>query len=100
MLWDLGRRESALLPGQEAVDIYRELAARQPDAFRPDLATSLHNLALWLSKLNFPRRAVSAAQESTDIHRELAARYPAAFQEALMRSTSLLENCRELLARR
>ena len=45
-LGDLGRREDALAAIQEAVTIYRELAAARPDAFRPDLARSLNNLAI------------------------------------------------------
>ncbi len=37
-LSDLGRREEALAAAEEAVGLYRELAAARPDAFRPDLA--------------------------------------------------------------
>ena len=44
-LSDLGRREEALERAEEASDLYRELAAARPDAFRPDLAMSLNNLA-------------------------------------------------------
>jgi hypothetical protein len=42
-LSNLGRREEALAATQEAVDIYRRLAQARPDAFLPDLATSLNN---------------------------------------------------------
>jgi hypothetical protein len=45
------RREEALAAIQEAVGIYRELAAARPDAFRPDLASSLNNLAADLGAL-------------------------------------------------
>jgi len=38
---DLGRREEALRASEEAVAIYRELAALNRDAFLPDLALSL-----------------------------------------------------------
>ena len=41
---ELGRREDALAAAQEAIDIYRRLAAERPDAFLPDLAMSLNNL--------------------------------------------------------
>ncbi len=34
----VGQREAALAPAQEAADLYRELAAKAPDAYRPDLA--------------------------------------------------------------
>ena len=39
----LGRREEALAAIEEAVTICRQLAAARPDAFLPDLATSLNN---------------------------------------------------------
>jgi hypothetical protein len=45
-LHDLGRREEALTLAQEAVDIHRELTATRPDSFRPELAWSLHVLAI------------------------------------------------------
>ncbi|MDQ6948570.1 MAG: hypothetical protein M3256_20500 [Actinomycetota bacterium] len=37
----LGRQESTVEAGQEAVDLYRQLAQARPDAFLPDLAISL-----------------------------------------------------------
>ena len=45
MLSDLGRREEALTTAQEAADLYRGLARARPEAFTPDLAMSLNNLA-------------------------------------------------------
>ena len=45
MLSDLGRREEALTAAEEAFRLYRTLAEAQPDAFIPDLALSLNNLA-------------------------------------------------------
>ena len=49
-LGDLGRREEALAASQEAAELYRELAAARPDAFRPDLAMSLNNLSVRLAE--------------------------------------------------
>lgn len=43
-LSNLGRREEALKASAEAVEIYRELAAQNRDAFLPDLARSLSSL--------------------------------------------------------
>jgi tetratricopeptide (TPR) repeat protein len=43
-LSDAGRRAEALVPAQEAVELYRALVRQNPDAFQPDLATSLNNL--------------------------------------------------------
>ena len=42
-LADLGQREQALAAIEEAVTIRRQLAHARPDAFLPDLATSLNN---------------------------------------------------------
>jgi len=50
-LSDLGRREEALAATQETVDIRRCLAQARPDAFLPDLATSLNNLGVYVSDL-------------------------------------------------
>ncbi len=50
-LADLGRREDALAAIEEAAQVYRELAAARPDAFRPALASSLNNLSLRLADL-------------------------------------------------
>jgi tetratricopeptide (TPR) repeat protein len=69
----VGQREAALQAAQEAVDLYRELATQQPDAFRPYLAMSLNNLANMLSDLGQCEAALRVAQESVDIRRELAA---------------------------
>src|SRR6185295_18664894 len=46
-----GSRERALHSGQQAVDLYRTLAAERPEVFQPDLASSLNNLATMLSDL-------------------------------------------------
>ena len=41
----MGRPADALQPAQKAVTIYRKLAAAMPDRYRPNLASSLNNLA-------------------------------------------------------
>ena len=50
LLSELGRREEALAAIEEALTIHRPLA-QAPDAFLPDLASSLNNLADCLSHL-------------------------------------------------
>jgi nucleoside phosphorylase/tetratricopeptide (TPR) repeat protein len=50
-LSEVGKREEALKATQEAVEVYRALAQRQPDAFQPDLAMSLNNLGLMLREV-------------------------------------------------
>ena len=44
----LGRREEALAAAQEAAELYRRLAAQQPDAFLPNLANSLETYGIAL----------------------------------------------------
>jgi hypothetical protein len=48
----LGRREEALAAADEAVRLYRALAAARPDAFTPDLARSLSVLGDVLEALD------------------------------------------------
>ena len=79
-LSELGRREAALAAAEEAVGLYRELAAARPDAFRPDLAMSLNNLADSLSELGRREAALAAAEEAVGLYRELAAARPDAFR--------------------
>jgi tetratricopeptide (TPR) repeat protein len=75
----MGRRAEALQATQEAVDLYRRLAAQRPDAFLPDLAMSLHNLGNVLSEMGRRAEALQATQEAVEIRRRLAAQRPDAF---------------------
>jgi tetratricopeptide (TPR) repeat protein len=107
MLSNLGRREEALAASQEAVDIRRRLAQTRPDAFLPDLATSLNNLGIRLSKreealaasqeaLAASQEALAASQEAVDIYRRLAQTRPDAFlpdlATSLNASAAMLSN--------
>jgi tetratricopeptide (TPR) repeat protein len=82
----LGRRAEALQATQEAVEIRRRLAAQHPDAFLPDLASSLHNLGAMLSEMGRREEALQATQEAVEIRRRLAAQHPDAFLPDLARS--------------
>jgi tetratricopeptide (TPR) repeat protein len=75
----LGRREDALKASQEAVDIRRRLAQKNPDAFLPDLAMSLNNLGGDLSNLGRREDALTASQEAVDSYRSLEQKNPDAF---------------------
>jgi hypothetical protein len=57
-----------------------EVSAARPDAFRPDLGRSLHNLSSRLADLGRPQDALDAGQEAVTIRRELAARWPDAYR--------------------
>ena len=93
LLSDLGRREAALAAAEEAVALYRELAAARPDAFRPDLAMSLNNLASRLSELGRREAALAAAEEAVAIRRELAAARPDAFRPDLAGRSTIWPPC-------
>ena len=89
-LAQVGRPAEALPPVQEAVEIRRELAAADPDRYRPDLAASLSNLGVWFSALGRPAEALPPAQEAAEIRRELAAAYPDRYRPDLADSLSNL----------
>jgi tetratricopeptide (TPR) repeat protein len=78
-LRELGRREDALAAAEEAVRLYRALAAARPDAFAPNLAASLNNVANGLSALGRREDALAAAEEAVRLRRGLAAARPDAF---------------------
>lgn len=58
-LFALGRREDA----QEASDLYRKLAASNPQAFLPDLATSLGSYGSILQAMELHEEAIRAFKE-------------------------------------
>jgi tetratricopeptide (TPR) repeat protein len=89
-LSDLGRPEEALAASQEAVTIFRELAAARPEEFRDGLAAALTNLSVDLGDLGRPEEALAAIQDAVTILRELAAARPEEFRLALARALSNL----------
>ncbi len=60
----LGWREEALAAIEQAAGIYRQLAEARPDAFLPNLATSLNNLADTLSRFNRDAEASAIREEA------------------------------------
>jgi tetratricopeptide (TPR) repeat protein len=79
----VGQREAALAPAKEAAELYRELAAKAPDAYRQGLAMALNTLAVRLSNVGKREAALAPAQEAVDLYRELAAKAPEAYRPAL-----------------
>ncbi|MCA6093800.1 tetratricopeptide repeat protein [Streptomyces sp. SCA3-4] len=71
----LGKREEALAPAREAVEIYGELRLARPDAdeFRSGLAHGLGALAQAEGELGRPGAALAAMDEEVGIRRDLAA---------------------------
>jgi tetratricopeptide (TPR) repeat protein len=99
-LSDLGRREEALAAIEEAVELYRVLAAARPDAFRPNLALSLNNLSNAVSAFDRGVEALAAIEEAVAIRRELAAARPDAFCPDLAESLSNLSGRSAALGQR
>ena len=82
------------------MDIRRALAEDRPDAFRPDLAMSLNNLAAMLSELGRREEALERAQEAAETYRALAEDRPDAFRPDLAMSLNTLANRLSELGRR
>ena len=99
-LSDLGRREDALNAAQKARDLFHTLAADRPDAFAPDLATSLHNLAVTLRDLGRSEDALNAGEGALALRRELAADRPDVFTPYLASSLDNVANMLSDLGRR
>ena len=91
MLSDLGRREEALAAAQEATELYRRLAAQQPDAFLPDLARSLAVYGVILRGLGRHAEAAAAFAEGLRVIHPFVRASPAAFGEL---ANALLQNYR------
>jgi len=75
----LGRREEALTHAQEAVALYRKLAAERPDAFLPDLAMSLGALGSCYRGQGQTRKAKEAFEEALGKLSPLFLHLPEAF---------------------
>ncbi|MGO4430633.1 tetratricopeptide repeat protein, partial [Streptomyces sp. MCAF7] len=79
-LSEVGRRGEAVIATQEAVEIYRRLAAGSPAVHEPGLALSLSNLGIWFSEVGRRSEALIATQEAVEIYRRLAAGSPATYE--------------------
>jgi hypothetical protein len=89
-LGEAGRRAEGLAAAQEAVDLYRELAELDRDAYLPDLAMSVNNLAGRLGEAGRRSDGLAAAQEAVDLYRELAQAEPELYGSAADRTAELV----------
>lgn len=83
-LAQLGRLDEAAAMAEEAVGLYRPLAAADPDTFGLRLADELRNWSLWSSAQ--PSARLSAAEESVTILRPMADADPDVHVDLLARS--------------
>jgi tetratricopeptide (TPR) repeat protein len=88
-LSEVGRREDALAPAEEAVTIRRRLAETNPAAYLPDLAMSLAARAMTLQAMD-AAQAVASMEEAVDLWSQLAEQLPAAYVPWLARGLNEL----------
>ena len=86
----LSLREFAADVQSRITVVLQAVAHEDPDAFPPDLATSLNNLANRLSDLGRREEALAAAEEAVRLRRVLAAARPDAFTPDLAGSLNNL----------
>ena len=96
---DLRRFEDAEEAYKEALEIYRELAEKRPDAYLPYLATTQNNLAVLYSNLRRFEDAEEAYKEALEIYRELAEKNPDAYLPDLAMTQNNLGNLYRALRR-
>jgi tetratricopeptide (TPR) repeat protein len=79
-LSDVGQKQEALAPTEEAVRILRQVEGSQPDA-RRFLAIALNNLGSIYSNLGRSQEALARTEEALKLFRELAKTNPAVLPE-------------------
>jgi tetratricopeptide (TPR) repeat protein len=89
-LGEVGRREEGLAAIEEAVKVYRRLEESRPEAFEPNLATSLNNLSIDLAVSGRLEEGLAAIEEAVAILRRLAESRPEAFEPDLAMSLNNL----------
>ncbi|GAA3696708.1 hypothetical protein GCM10022204_10830 [Microlunatus aurantiacus] len=77
---EAGRREEGPAAIEEAVQLYRRLAATNPDAYEPDLASSLRNWAIGLAEAGHREEGLAAVEEAVQLCRRLAVTNPDAYE--------------------
>ena len=77
---------------REAVELRRVLVEASPQAYRPDLARSLNNLANHLSEVGERGEALVVAREAVELYRGLAEASPQAYTPNLAATLNNLAN--------
>lgn len=79
----LDQAEEAAVSARDAVAIYRQLVATQPERYTAELSDSLRSLSMRLSRLSQHDEALAPAQESVQISRRLTGVNPDAHASGL-----------------
>ncbi|MFY1698414.1 MULTISPECIES: tetratricopeptide repeat protein [unclassified Solwaraspora] len=85
-----GLHAEALASIEEAVEIARLLADREPDTYLADLASALHNLSMTLRETGQIDRAICTVEEAIEIYHRLADRDPAHYLPELAESLEVM----------
>ena len=78
----------------EALAIRRDLAARDPSAYRPTVATTLNNLGILYSNTGRLAEADKAFSEALTIYRDLMSSNPTKYEGQIASLTKLLATIR------
>ena len=89
----LGNLDGALQAMRDAIRLAQQLATDNPAAYEPDLAMSIHNLAIRLGETGERAGALVAGREAVEIYKRLAQANPAAYEPDLAGSINNLANC-------
>ena len=88
--WDTEQMAKVLKHARDGVQSYRVLAESSPEAYTPNLAASLNNLAAFLSAVGERIEALGAAREAVELYRGLAKASPQAYTPDLAMSLNNL----------
>ena len=92
LLQSLNDFEKARCHYEEALQILRKLAKKNPEAYKPDVAKILNNLGVLLSDTNDLKQARDYYEEALQIRRELALQNPEAYKPDVATSLNNLGN--------
>ena len=89
---DMEQMAEVLKHARDGVQSYRVLAEASPQAYTPNLAMSLNNLAAFLSEVGERNEALEAARKAVELYRGLAEASPQAYAPDLAMSLNNLAN--------
>ena len=92
LLQSLNDFEKARHHYEEALQILRKLAKKNPEAYKPNVAKILNNLGVLLSDTNDLKQARDYYEEALQIRRELALQNPEAYKPDVATSLNNLGN--------
>ena len=86
LMFVLDRADEGWVAIEEAVELRRPVAAREPVSYQADHARALYVYAIRAGERGLPEPALAAAEEAVAIRRPLAKRYPTLYSAALARA--------------